>query len=181
MTHGVGDFVAVSGVCDRSVLETLGGVVVETPSPLDANADATVGDLADSQSLALVGLAGMASARCHELSSGERWRLAIAQALSTGRSPLVIDCTAPFAPRAELAALALGLRHAGVTVYVVTNDECLVGYADRVVTATRRDLKAGPSSASTLDRTRIIHELLRGMTSLTTTCCRAAPAYPDHR
>ena len=141
MTHGVGDFVAVSGVCDRSVLETLGGVVVETPSPLDANADATVGDLADSQSLALVGLAGMASARCHELSSGERWRLAIAQALSTGRSPLVIDCTAPFAPRAELAALALGLRHAGVTVYVVTNDECLVGYADRVVTATRMGLK----------------------------------------
>ena len=163
MTFGVAELVAVAGVRDQSIVMTLGGVRVDTPSPLDARADCTAGDMADHRTLALVGLASR-TARCHELSSGERWRLAIAQALSTGRSPLVIDCTAPFAPRAELVALALGLRHAGVTVFVVTNDECLVGYADRVVTVTLGRLKAGPSSASTLDRTRIIHELLRGVT-----------------
>ena len=164
MTVGVAEFVAVTGVRDQSVVTTLGGVRVDTPSPLDARADSTAGDMADHRTLALVGLASRAAARCHELSSAERWRLAIARAISTRRSPLVVDCTTPFASRAELVALALGLRHAGVTVYIVTDDDRLAGYADRVVSATRGGLKAGPSSASTLDRTRIIHELLRGMT-----------------
>jgi hypothetical protein len=101
MTVGMADFVAATGGRDQSVVTTLGGVRVDTPSP--------------------------------------------------------------FAPRAELVALALGLRHAGVTVYIVTDDDRLAGYADRVVSATGGGLKAGTSSASTLDRTRIVHELLRGM------------------
>jgi ABC-type lipoprotein export system ATPase subunit len=160
----VGECVAVTGVRDRSVLATLGGVVAEAPSPLDANADAALADLADDATLGLVGLADRAAARCHELSPADRWRLSIAHALSTGRSPLVIDCTAPLAPRSELVALALGLRHAGITVYVVTNDDRLACYADRVVAATGGGLQARPPGAATLDRTRIVHELLRRMT-----------------
>ncbi len=161
---GMGAFVAITGTRDPTLVARLGGVLVSAPSPLDATADCLVEDLAGRHALALVGLAARSGVRSDQLSSGERWRLAIARAISTRRSPLVVDCTTPFAPRAELVTLALGLRHAGVTVYIVTDDERLAGYADRVVSATRSGLKAGPSSASTLDRTRIIHELLRGMT-----------------
>jgi ABC-type lipoprotein export system ATPase subunit len=164
MTFGVAEFVAVTGVRDPSAITTLGGVRVDMPSPLDARADCLAGEMADHRTLALVGLASRAAARCHELSSAERWRLAIAHALSTGRSPLVIDGTIPFASQAELVTLALGLRHAGITVYVVTNDDRLAGSADRVVSASPGRSTAGPPSASTLDRARIIHELLRSVT-----------------
>ena len=160
------EFVAVTGVRDPSVLATLGGVVAETPSPLDANADAAVGELADGPTLALVGLAGRATARCHELSSAERWRLALARAVATRRAPVIVDCAsgAPV-PRPGLGMLLLGLRDAGVTLFAVTDDDELAGCADRVVTARDgRLVPAGPSGIATLDRTRVIHELLRGMT-----------------
>lgn len=163
--RSMGEFVAVTGVRDRSVLATLGGVVAETPSPLDANADATVGDLADGPTLALVGLAGRAAARCYELSSVERWRLALARAVAMRRVPVIVDCSRGTpAPRPGLGTLLLGLRDAGATLFAVTDDDELVGYADRVVTARNGRLTAGPSGAATLDRTRVIHELLRGMT-----------------
>jgi predicted ABC-type transport system involved in lysophospholipase L1 biosynthesis ATPase subunit len=166
MVHGVAELVAVTGVRDRSVLETLGGVVAETPSPLDATADAAVGDLADRPTLALVGLAGRAAARCHELSSGERWRLALARAVAMRRAPVIVDCSSGTpVPRHGLGMLLLGLRDAGVTLFAVTDDDELAGYADQVVTARDgRLVPAGPSGAATLDRTRVIHELLRGMT-----------------
>ena len=162
----MGEFVAVTGVRDPSVLATLGGVVAETPSPLDANADAAVGELADGPTLALVGLAGRVTARCHELSSAERWRLALARAVATRRAPVIVHCAngAPV-PRPGLGMLLLGLRDAGVTLFAVTDDDELAGYADRVVIARDgRFVPAGPSGAATLDRTRVIHELLRGMT-----------------
>ena len=99
-----------------SPLATLGGVVAETPSPLDANADATVGDLADGPTLALVGLAGRAAARCYELSSVERWRLALARAVAMRRVPVIVDCSRGTpAPRPGLGTLLLGLRDAGAT------------------------------------------------------------------
>ena len=66
MTRGMGEFVAVTGVPDPSALATLGGVVAETPSPLDDNADVAIAELADGPTLALVGLAGRGAARCHE-------------------------------------------------------------------------------------------------------------------
>lgn len=163
-TLGMASFVAITGVRDQSILVSLGGVLVDTPSPLDVTADCRVGELADHRALALVGLAAQIDVRCHALSSGERWRLAIARAISTKRSPLVVDCRAPFAERADLVALALGVRHAGIALYVVTDDQRLAGYADLVVSATPSGLQAGGSGASTLDRTRMIHELLRGMT-----------------
>ena len=160
------EFVAVTGILDPSVLATLGGVLVESPSPLDANADAAVGDLADRQALALVGLAGRGTARCHELSSVERWRLSLARAVATRRAPVIVDCSrgSPV-PRPGLGMLLLGLRDAGVTLFAVTDDDELAGCADRVVTARDGHLvPAGPSGAATLDRTWVIHELLRGMT-----------------
>ena len=162
----MGEFVAVTGVRDPSVLATLGGVVAETPSPLDANADAAVGELADGPTLALVGLAGRSTARCHELSGAERWRLALARAVATRRAPVIVDCARGTpVPRSGLGMLLLGLRDAGVTLFAVTDDDGLAGYADRIVTARDgRLVPAGPSGAATLDRTRVIHELLRGMT-----------------
>ena len=60
--------------------------------------------------------------------------------------------------------LLLGLRDAGVALFAVTDDDELAGHADRVVTARGGLVSAGPSRAATLDRTRVIHELLRGMT-----------------
>jgi predicted ABC-type transport system involved in lysophospholipase L1 biosynthesis ATPase subunit len=166
MTRGMGEFVAVTGVRDPSVLATLGGVIAETPTPLDANADAVVGDLVDAQTLGLVGLAGKSAARCHELSNVERWRLAVARAVATRRAPVIVDCACDRSvPRLGLGMLLLGLRDAGVTLFAVTDDDELAGYADRVVTATNgRLVPAGPSGLATLDRTRVIHELLRGMT-----------------
>jgi hypothetical protein len=166
MKRGMGEFVAVTGVRDPSVLATLGGVITETPSPLDANADAVVGDLVDGQTLGLVGLAGKTATRCHELSKVERWRLALARAVATRRAPVIVDCWsgAP-GPRPALGMLLLGLRDAGVTLFAVTDDDELAGYADRVVTVRHGGLApAGPAGPVTLDRTRVIHELLRGMT-----------------
>jgi predicted ABC-type transport system involved in lysophospholipase L1 biosynthesis ATPase subunit len=166
MTQRVGEFVAVTGTPDPSALATLGGVVVETPSPLEANADAAVDELADGPTLALVGLAGRRAARCHELSKAERWRLALARAVATRREPVIVNCSSSMPmPRPGLGILLLGLRDAGVTLFAVTDDDELAGYADRVVTARDgRLVPAGPSGAATLDRTRVIHELLRGMT-----------------
>jgi len=166
MTGSVGEFVAVTGVPDPSALAMLGGVVAETPSPFDANADAAVGELADRATLALVGLAGRGAARCRDLSKVERWRLALARAVATRRAPVIVDCSsgAPV-PRPGLGVLLLGLRDAGVTLFAVTCDDGLAGCADRVVTVRDgRLVPAEPSRAATLDRTRVIHELLRGMT-----------------
>jgi ABC-type glutathione transport system ATPase component len=166
MSRSVGEFISVTGVPDPSALATLGGVVAEMPSPLDANADTAVGELADSPTLALVGLAGRRAARCHELSGVERWRLALARAVATRRAPVIVDCSSRTpVPRRGLGMLLLGLRDAGVTLVVVTDDDELAGCADRIVTANGgRLVPAGPSGAATLDRTRVIHELLRGMT-----------------
>jgi predicted ABC-type transport system involved in lysophospholipase L1 biosynthesis ATPase subunit len=162
----MGELVAVTGVLDPSALAALGGVVAETPSPLDAYADTAVGELADRPTLALVGLARRRAARCHELSDVERWRLAVARAVATRRTPVIVDCSsrAPI-PRQGLGMLLLGLRDAGVTLVAVTDGDELTGYADRVVTARDgRLVPAGPSGAATLDRTRVIHELLRSVT-----------------
>jgi len=166
MTRSMGELIAVTGVRDPSVLARLGGVVAETPSPLDANADVFVHDLADRATLALVGLAGRGAVRCHELSKVERWRLALARAVTTRRAPVIVDCSsgAPV-PRQGLGMLLLGLCDAGVTLVAVTDDDELAGHADRVVTAREgRLVPSGPAGAATLDRTRVIHELLRGMT-----------------
>lgn len=157
---------AVTGVRDRRLLTTLGGVIVDMPSLLDVRADCSVREIAEGRALALVGLAARTTARCHELSNDERWRLGLARALTLRRSPVVVDCTrGTTATAATLGALLLDLRNAGLTVYAITDDAELAGYADRIITAYQGYfVAAGPSGAATLDRTRVIHELLRRMT-----------------
>lgn len=165
MNAGVGTLVAITGVRDPLLIAGLGGVRADAPSPLDASADCRAGELAGPRALALVGLAANANCRCHELSPEDRWRLAIARALSTGRSPVVVDCASQVPRGLDLAALFLGLRDAGVAVYAITDDAVVAGHADRIVTSRNGHLvSSGPSGSSMLDRTRVIHELLRGMT-----------------
>ena len=92
-----------------------------------------------------------------------------AAAISTSAAPFIVVGGSNLLPNQanqQIQLLVSGTEQvAGVTLFAVTCDDGLAGCADRVVTVRDgRLVPAEPSRAATLDRTRVIHELLRGMT-----------------
>lgn len=88
------------------------------------------------EALARVGLEDKAGRLPRDLSGGEQQRVAIARAI-VNRPPLVLadeptGCLDSDTGRSVMD-LFLALRDAGLTVFMVTHDATIAGYADRVV------------------------------------------------
>lgn len=87
--------------------------------------------------LARVGLAGREAAFPGVLSGGERQRVAVARALASGPAVVLADEPTGSLDRANattVAALLVALaREEGAGVLLVTHDDRLAGYADRVL------------------------------------------------
>ena len=87
--------------------------------------------------LSRVGLAGRESSMPEVLSGGERQRVAVARALASGPAVVLADEPTGSLDRANattVAGLLVALaREEGAGVLLVTHDERLAGYADRVL------------------------------------------------
>lgn len=87
--------------------------------------------------LGRVGLAGREGSMPEVLSGGERQRVAVARALASGPAVVLADEPTGSLDRANattVAALLVALaREEGAGVLLVTHDERLAGYADRVL------------------------------------------------
>jgi energy-coupling factor transport system ATP-binding protein len=118
------------------------GLSLRGMEPEDARARAT-------ESLAEVGLAGLAGRRVSDLSSGQRERVAVARALA-GRPTLLLadEPTARLdqANALAVARLLLGLaRETGAAVVCATHDPILIEHADDLLDLEARRRAAAPS------------------------------------
>ena len=88
------------------------------------------------EALVRVGLADKFARLPRDLSGGEQQRVAIARAVVNGAPLLLADeptgCL-DSATGADVMALFLRLRDEGQTIFMVTHDAAVAGYADRVV------------------------------------------------
>ena len=86
--------------------------------------------------LAKVGLEGYENRSVRYLSGGQRQRVAIARALSN--SPMFIIADEPTGSldsktSSEIMRLFKDLNQQGITIILVTHDESLISYCDRVI------------------------------------------------
>ena len=89
------------------------------------------------QALKLVGVGDQAGKKANQLSGGQRQRVAIARAIVSGPSVLLADePTGQLDSKTGVAVMELlkSLNEQGITVVVVTHDDKVAAYANRIIT-----------------------------------------------
>ena len=89
------------------------------------------------QALKLVGISDQAKKKANQLSGGQRQRVAIARAIVNSPSLILADePTGQLDSRTSVQIMEIlqELNKQGITVVVVTHDERVASYADRVIT-----------------------------------------------